>query len=649
VHPRLARGFAYLRSAQTARGSWHGDYDGPLFLLPGYVFAHFVTRTALPERDELRATLRATQREDGGWGLHHDGPSSLFATTLSYVALRLLAVPASDPTAERALRLIHLRGGAGAVPSWGKYWLSILNLYDWDGVHPVPPEPWLGPRWMPAHPSTWWCYARTVYLPVSYLYGRRWQVPLEPILLSLRQELYAQPYEEIAFAQLRDRVDPGDRVAPPTPLARLVNGVLGQLAPLTPPVLRARALERVLDHIKHEQLFTDFLDIGPVSKTLDVVACWAAEPNSEHTRRSIAALPRYLFRCERGLTMQAYNSTELWDTSYVAIALAEANALDEHYELACAAHNFIDANQIRENCPDGQRYYRDRRRGGWAFSTKEQGWPVADCTALGVLAALALEPAARTPIGHGRLLEAVDLLLAMQNDDHGWSTCERRRGSPLLEWLNPSELFADVMVDHSHTEVTAAVLAGLAAAQARFGSAIGTRRAWRIRRALARGARFLRRHQRSDGSWEGRWGICFTYGTMFGVWGLREAGAAEDDPAVDRAARFLCSIQLCDGGWGEAARSCIERRSVPHPDGSQPVMTAWALLALLRAQPERYRKAISRGVQLLASRQLDDGDWPGAAMTGVFNRTCALNYRYYRNYFPLWALAMAGRRGFAMP
>src|SRR5262249_46158275 len=157
-----------------------------------------------------------------------------------------------------------------------------------------------------------------------YLYGRRWQVPLQPVLIALREELYGEPYARVPFALLRDRVDPSDRYAPPTALLGLVQRALGRLERRSPPALRARALDVVLDHIKHEQLFTDFLDIGPVSKALDVVACWAAESDGEHTRRSIAALPRYLFACERGLTMQSYDSTELWDTGFAALALAEA-------------------------------------------------------------------------------------------------------------------------------------------------------------------------------------------------------------------------------------------------------------------------------------------------------------------------------------
>ncbi len=646
----LTRGFAWLRAAQTPRGSLHGDYDGPLFLLPGYVFAHFATGSELAEdvRRELRLTLHATRNADGGWGLYEGGPSTLFTTVLSYVALRLLGAAPSEPELCQSRALLQARGGAAQLASWGKYWLCILNLYDWQGVHPVLPELWLAPRWLPGHPGSWWCFARTVYLPVSYLYGRRWQVPLQPLLMELRQELYSTAYDRLRFAELRDAVDPGDRLLPATLLPALAQQIVGSLEGVIPGPLRARALDFVLAQLRHEQLCTDFLDIGPVSMALNVVACFAADSAGEHTRRAIAALPRYLFPCARGLTMQAYSSTELWDTGFLALALAETGQLRHHLELGRAAARFIAHSQLREDCPDGRRFFRDPRRGGWPFSSREGGWPVTDCTALGILASLALAEVAEEPLVPARLVEAVDLLLAMQNPDGGFGTCERRRGSPLLELFNPTELFAQSMVDHSHIEPTGLVLVALAAAATQLAAVLGRRRRRLLQRASQRAARFLRRHQRADGSWEGAWGICFTYGTMFAVWGLRAAGAQPGDAALARAVGFLGAAQLADGGWGESPRSCSERRLVPHPEGGRAAMTAWAILALLRAGADPELPALGRGVRFLLSRQQPDGDWPEEGLNGVFSRTCALNYRFYRNYFPLWALGLA-KRSAAVP
>ncbi|MGZ9082579.1 MAG: hypothetical protein ACXW3U_10755, partial [Rhodoplanes sp.] len=249
----LRRGFSYLQSIQEAHGGWTGDYDGPLFLLPGYVFVHYVTGRPLPEteRSEFIATLRRAQNADGSFGLHLEGKGYLFTTVLNYVALRLLGVGAGDPDLIRAHRWIHARGSASVVPSWGKYWLAALNLYSWEGCHPVPPELWLLPQGVPIHPSRFWCHCRVVVLAVSYLYGRRYQAPLDPLLSALRSELFAAPFDSIDWRVLRDSVCPEDRYFRPSRLLRVANSVLGQIEKHIPRALRAKALAFVLDHIKH--------------------------------------------------------------------------------------------------------------------------------------------------------------------------------------------------------------------------------------------------------------------------------------------------------------------------------------------------------------------------------------------------------------
>jgi squalene/oxidosqualene cyclase-like protein len=430
-------------------------------------------------------------------------------------------------------------------------------------------------------------------------------------------------------------------------LLRVLNYLLGTIERWIPDSLRAKALDLVLDHIKHEQLTTSFIDIGPVNKVFDTLAVWIAEPHSEHTRKALDALPQYIFDCDRGRTMQAYNSSELWDTGFVAISLADSGLGGEFATMAQEAFRFIDENQVRDDVDQRERYFRDPSRGGWPFSNRAHGWPIVDCTAFGLLAALALSPYARAPIDVARLLDAVDLLLFWQNSDGGWGTYEKQRVGAWLETLNASEIYGDIMVDVSQVELTSSAIQGLAGARSHLADGFGTVRARNVELAISRGERSVRSLQRPDGSWEGNWGICFTYGTWFGIWALLDAGAKTGDPAIVRAAAFLRGKQCSDGGWGESHESCIRREYVQHPDGGQVVMTAWAVLALVRASPERHREAIERGVRFLTDRQLPNGDWPQQGMTGVFNRTCMLNYRFYRNYFPLWALALAAKHKIA--
>ncbi len=229
--------------------------------------------------------------------------------------------------------------------------------------------------------------------------------------------------------------------------------------------------------------------------------------------------------------------------------------------------------------------------------------------------------------------DAVRLLLSLQNDDGGWATYEKRRGALWLEQLNPSQVFGDIMVDYSFPECTSACIQALVKARARFPGEFDAE----IARAVRGGERFLRASQREDGSWEGSWGVCFTYGTWFAVSGLLAAGVREDDPAIERAARFLLDHQRPDGAWGEHHTSCPTRRYVQHPSG-QVVMTSWALLALVRAG-HAGREEVRRGIEFLLARQAPDGGWPREAIAGVFNRTCMINYDNYRHYFPVLAIS----------
>jgi len=195
------------------------------------------------------------------------------------------------------------------------------------------------------------------------------------------------------------------------------------------------------------------------------------------------------------------------------------------------------------------------------------------------------------------------------------------------------------MIDYSYVECTSACVQALGAYLERFGE--GTRCA-AIREAIGRGRRFLENSQRVDGSWEGSWGVCFTYGTWFGVLGLKAAGARDDSRELRRACEFLRSHQRSDGSWGESPDSCVRRYYVPSEHG-QAVMTSWATLALIAAG-QGQSPAVRRAVEFLTRRQQHDGSYPAEGIAGVFNKTCAIHYDNYLKIFPLWALAEAERQ-----
>jgi len=632
----IKKGIKYLASIQTERGSWQGDYGGALFLLPMYVCTCYIIGLTIDPHTKNRIItyFKNVQNSDGGFGLHTESTSYAFTTVLGYVTLRILGLSPGDRVVQRVLTWIGNHGGAVALPSWGKFILTLMNLYKYEGLNPVLAELWLLPSRLPFHPGRLWCHSRVVYLPMAYLYARKAQIQLTPLLESIRDELYRGDYDKIDFSGHRNSVEKTDLYVSHSPLLKAINSAMACYERLSPAFLRKRALEVVLDHVRHEEFTTGSICIGPVNKMLNAIALFFENPESFEMRESRKKLPLYLFDARDGTGMNGYSSTELWDTAFSIQAIMSTPYYRKNITTLKNAYRFLKENQIPDDVPQWKRYYRHRSKGGWPFGEKTVGWPTSDCTAEGLKAALLLENMMENPIEEARLKDAVELILSLQNQDGGWATYEKRRGSVLLELLNPSEVFSDVMVEHSCVECTSACMQALSAYSRRFGKLHTVK----IKNAMDKGTKFILQRQRPDGSWEGSWGICFTYGTWFGVWGLLAAGKQCNDPAIVRACRFLLGKQMEDGGWSEHWSSCTKRRYV-HDRCGHVVMTSWSLLTLMKAEFPA-RRAIRKGIEFLKDRQLSNGDWPREAMPGVFNKTCALNYDLYRRYFPIWALGL---------
>lgn len=634
----VAAGVRVLDATQEASGSWRSDYSGVLFLGPMAVGTMYAIGQPFEgdEADAWARYLRHTQREDGSWGLGVDNPGAVFTTTLSYVALRLLGMPRGDQDGERALAWIHAHGGPQRGGSWGRFFLALLGLYDWRGLDPVPPETWLLPKALPVFPGRIWCHARMVYLPMSWLWAQRFTVDRDPLLDAIRAELYPQGYGRMDWAAQRGQVAETDRYTPQPWLARRVHDAFALVDGWWPTSLRQRACDEVLERIAYEDEITSYRCIGPVNKLYDLLV-WHAVGDAERVAKHLEVLPTYWWTDAHGTRMNGYDSSELWDTAFALQAL-HAVQDDDADTLVKRAHAYVDATQVREDPPDASRHDRCRSEGAWPFSTRAHGWPITDCTAEGLVAALDALDLVDTPIDDVRLGQAVDRLLEWQNPDGSWASYERTRGPTWLEALNPSDVFGAIMVDHGHTECTAASMRALARWRAHMphdprDAALAT--------ALAKGAAFLRRVQRPDGGWEGGWGVCFTYGTWFGVTGLLAAGVPADDPAIRAAVRFLDRLRLHDGGWGEHVDACRLHEPVPTPY-SEPVQTAWAVMTLIAAGA--HDEAAS-GVQWLVDHQQPTGRWEQHHETGVFNHTCSIHYDAYPRVFPVWALAMARDAG----
>jgi squalene/oxidosqualene cyclase-like protein len=603
-----------------------------------YVAACRVTG-AMPDpalQQEMVTYLRGVQNPDGGFGLGEENPSFVFTSALNYVALRMLGLSAADPDVTRCRTWMHAQGGAIAAASWGKFFLSVLNLHAWEGLQPVPPETWLLPRSLPVHPWRMWCHSRMVYLPMSWLYGARATAPVDDLIVELRRELYVEPWERIDWARHRDTVACTDAYTPHSAPMKLTHAGLRAWERAVPTRLRQRALAEVLEQCRYEDEITSFICIGPVNKVYNTLVAHFAEPGGEQVRNHLAKLPIYLHRDGRGARMNGYNSSELWDTAFALQALSAADRPEQSRQIADRAFAFVDAQQVRVDPPDAARHYRDPSKGGWPFSTLEHGWPITDCTAEGLKVSIALEHVfpGRVPRGE-RWDDAVRLILGWQNPDGGFASYERTRGPAWLELLNPSDAFGEIMIDYSHTECTSACVQALAA----YRAACPGRYDGEIEATLQRAEQFLRAKQGPDGGWEGGWAVCFTYGTWFAVNGLLACGAQASDAAIQRAARFILDHQMSDGGWGEHVESCRHHRWVPTETG-QAVQTSWAVLTLIAAGL-RSHEAVRRGVAFLEARMQADGHFPPEHIAGVFNRTCAIQYDLYRQVFPIWAMGAA--------
>jgi squalene/oxidosqualene cyclase-like protein len=590
-------------------------------------------------RAGLLRYFHAARAPDGAWGLHLESAGSVFVTSLVYVAVRLLGVEREEPIAKAARRWLGGQpGGVLAIPTWGKFWLALLDLYDWRGVNPCPPELFLLPRVLPFHPMRYYCHTRYIYLAMACLYGARVRASLGPITDELREELYAAPWASLNFVAHREDVAAADLYMRPHPVLRVAWGALRVLERIVPVSLRRRALDECFERIVYEQRVTNHHGLSPVNGLLNCVVLWSrAHPD---LRASLEGLEDWRWDdAERGVRYAGARST-VWDTAFALRALTTTRARGPRTrEAVRQGYAFLRGAQLGVELPGGGAQGRDPILGGWCFSDGAHRWPVSDCTAeaLGALletdARAEFAPPVSDRIDAERMGAARDFILARQNADGGFATYERRRGGAWLDRLNPSEMFGRCMTERSYVECTASALGALA----RLGATQPALADRRVDDAMARAASFLRSTQRPDGSVPGFWGVNFTYGIFHFVEGLRAAGVAAHDPALVRAAAWLVRHQRADGGWGEHYSGCRDDRYVEHPE-SQPVMTAWALLALLEvAGPQA--PAVRSGIDWLIARQLADGGWPLGAVNGVFFGSAMLHYRLYPAYFPAWTLA----------
>ena len=636
AEPALDRAAARLLDIQGGDGSWEGEMVWCPMLTAQYVLLQHILGRPIGagRRRRLLRSFECTRLAGGTWGLHEHSQPHLFVTTLVYVASRLIGVERNDPLIKPARRFLEAEDVL-AIPSWGKFWLALLNLYDWRGVNAILPELWMLPRGLPLHPSNWYCHTRLIYMAMASIYPHRFQAPVTPLIESLREELFGEEFGRVDFSSGRSRLRDADLFARPGlwlragyALARLFERVHSKR-------VRARCLGALIRQIQWELQTTSHTSISPVSGFLNILALWLHDPDDADLRGALVSLDGWFWEDEELGARVTGARSSTWDTAFSVQALAAVPASDAIRNALRNGADFLRRQQIRSSFEGFREAYRADPKGGWCFPGGWHGWPVSDCTAEAVLGILAAGGEATDEAALG---EAVGFMLRSQNRDGGFGSYEARRPRISLERLNPAEMFGESMTENSYVECTASCLEALAACRRRTPQVLGPAGA----RAIARGGDWLRKTQGRDGSWRGVWGVQFIYGTFFGIRGLVAAGARPGAPALRLACRWLLDRQREDGGWGEHHSGCLTGRYVAH-DESQVIQTAWALLALLEAADPNWT-AIVRGARFLFDAQDADGGWPKQDMAGVFFRTALLDYVLYRQYFPLRALGLYEQR-----
>ncbi|KKK12356.1 hypothetical protein P175DRAFT_0459005 [Aspergillus ochraceoroseus IBT 24754] len=642
-------GLEFFSQLQLPPGNWACEYGGPMFLLPGLIITYYVTKTPIPPEyaTEIIRYLFARQHpEDGGWGLHIEAHSSVFGTSMNYVVLRLLGVSEDDSRMVKARGLLHKFGGAIYGPHWSKFWLSILGVMEWDCVNPVPPELWLVPDWVPFAPWRWWIHMRQVFLPMSFLWSKKFTHPLDPLTKQLREELYTQPYDSINFASHRNSIHKADNYYPKTWLLNTLNQFL---VSVWNPFLRVsavvkRAEEWTWELIRMEDENTDYAGLGPVNNPMNMIACYVHDgPDSYSVRRHRERLHDYMWLKNEGMLMNGTNGVQVWDTAFITQAIVVAGFADEPKwrPMLTKALEFLDAHQLRENVPNQEKCYRQHRKGAWPFSNKTQGYTVSDCTAEGLRSTIQLQEMHNYPklLSEQRLKDSVDCLLLMQNPSGGFTEYETTRGSPKIEWLNAAEVFGGIMIGYDYPECTTASVTALSL----FSKYYPHYRTDEIKAAKAKAVKYIKRVQRPDGSWYGSWGICFTYAAMFALESLASIGETyETSENSRRGCDFLLSKQKEDGGWGESYLSSETHQYVQH-EQSQVCQTAWASLALMEAGYP-HKEPLEKAMKLMMSRQQPNGEWLQEAIEGVFNQSCMISYPNYKFYWPIRALGLYSKK-----
>jgi squalene-hopene/tetraprenyl-beta-curcumene cyclase len=600
-----------LTRLQNADGHWCFELEADCTIPAEYVMlGHYLDEIDRKIEAKIAPYIRARQADHGGWPLFHGGDLDISCSVKAYYALKLVG---DDPQAvhmRRARDAILAHGGAARSNVFTRIALALFGQVPWRAVPMMPPEIMLLPRWFPFHMSKISYWSRTVIAPLLVLMATRPQAR-NPRGVGVRELFTVAPEDERHYFAKRDPV-----AAAFLALDRLLRAI----EPLFPKALRARAVARAVAFTTERLNGEDglggiFPAMANALMAFDTLGYARDHPERAACRK---AIDRLLVVDGEVAYCQPCVSP-VWDTALAAHAMLEVGS-DEARRAATAACAWLAERQILDGPGDWREQRPELRPGGWAFQYRNDYYPDVDDTAV---VAMLLH---RAGSGHEEnLARAVEWLEGVQSPGGGWGAFDVDNTHYYLNHIP----FADhgALLDPPTEDVSARCVSALC--QAGRG---------RDHPVVARAIRYLERTQQSDGSWHGRWGTNYVYGTWSVLCALNIAGEDMGAPHVRRATAWLKSRQRADGGWGEdGATYWHERRA--EAKASTASQTAWALLALIAAG-EVDSEAVRRGIDYLLKAPREGARWHEEWFTAVgFPRVFYLRYHGYAAYFPLWALA----------
>jgi squalene-hopene/tetraprenyl-beta-curcumene cyclase len=644
VRQAMARTQQWLLEQQQADGHWVAELEGDTILESEYILllAYLGRHPSTVARKAARY-IAGRQMPSGGWSLYPGGRMDISVSVKAYFALKLTGHDTSSDYMQRARSAIRAAGGADAVNSFTRFYLALLGQIPYDACPFVPPEVVLLPRWFPINLYSVSAWTRTILVPLSIMSACQPTATLDP-QLSIRDLFLKEPQDwpPLRCPGLKGGTGPisWDR------FFRVVDSALHfcQRWKLHPS--RRRALEEAKRWMIERFTGSDGLGAiyPPMVWSIVALRSLGYSDDSPELKYCYERLDGLLIEEDDTIRLQPCKSP-VWDTA-ITLRAVTASGLPARHEAVESATRWLLDRQIERKGDWAETTAAEP--GGWCFEYDNEFYPDLDDTAM-VLMALndqfATPPARNSsglkvfashqgsPAGSPEILERTaraiyrgeQWVLAMQNRDGGWGAFDRNNDRRFLCYVPFSD--HNAAIDPSTPDLAARVLEALGQLGHRQGQPA-------VDRAIA----YLRSTQEPDGSWFGRWGVNYIYGTWQVLTGLTAVGVATDDPTIVAGACWLLKYQQACGGWGESPESYAD----PGLCGQGPVtasQTAWAVMGLVAAGLQDD-PATLRGVRYLIDAQRENGRWDEPEFTGTgFPRVFYLRYHWYPIYFPLMALA----------